>query len=221
MRNAFDSSSDYDSQQSGASDPGGSNPGYTQKDADISGDLSTGGFLRQESWMSQDVSGGFSRQVTEQLWPTWQGPDSGIGCDNMSQQTNSPWPSTTPTHDLSVLMDATLNGGLFNVGTLSPQVYAPNAAGSDTSFSRQETQDQDVVEKRTRGNKKRRKARSLIDQAAKQKHPSQENQYKATSTRNSAPTGSSRSLTLSCPRCSGQCQSHFNFCRFCGACLSP
>lgn len=214
MRSAFDSSSDYGSQRSGLSDPEGEqcHPGYAQQEAGISADLSTDMFMRQESWMS---SGGFSRQVTQDLWPTWQGPDSGYAPP-------TPWPNTMPTDDMSVLMDPTLTGGLYNVQTeFSPQVYSPTAAGSDASMTRQEMQDAAEAEKRPRGNKKRRKARSLIDQAAKQKHPSQENQQKATTTRNNAPTGSSRSLTLSCPRCSGQCQSHFNFCRFCGASLSP
>lgn len=218
MRSAFDSSSDYGSQRSGLSDREGEQcgPGYAQQDTDNSADLSTGMFMRQESWMS---SGDFSRQVTQDVWPTWQGPGSGYAPP-------TPWPNTMPTDDMSVLMDPTLNGGLYNVQTgFSPQVYTPTNAGSDASMTRQDTpptgNDASEAEKRPRGNKKRRKARSLIDQAAKQKHPSQENQHKATTTRNNAPTGSSRSLTLSCPRCSGQCQSHFNFCRFCGASLSP
>jgi hypothetical protein len=207
---------------SGLSEPEMEPRGFDRQDTP----LSTGGFMRQLSDLS---TGGLSRQETEQCWPTWQGScDPGLAFD--MTMAGIPWPSPWLSDALTLNDYAKSIDFVHHTNGLSSdaKVFEPAAfADKDPKLELALDPTADAQQKRST-RKKRRKAKSLIDQAAKQKVPAPV----PTSTVNEQPsevpsqTQASTTDTATvdvdgqphfCPFCGGKCEPHFKFCRFCGS----
>jgi hypothetical protein len=188
-------------------------------------------FVRQLSEMSEMSAGGFSRQQTEQFWPTWRGTHIPAipATPAMNAMNGFPFPFPTPWLGEAVPHTMPYPAVVDQIQTKVVATGAPKPS----KVAKQEPAQEPQQKKSRKG---RKKAKSLIDLAAKQKLPAELQQKKGTQTGaattpvttqaadmappNGAVSGAEGGNVQFCPYCGGKCAGNFKFCRFCGVPLS-